>query len=110
MGEAMVREERKQHFLSGEFHEEDAGSLFPSSWKMSFQIAKKDGGHLCERPEFLSQAAVLGPALASALPTFDKCTEDGIRFRIYRVGGIEVRTTQESGSEEEIGAVFSAPS
>eukprot|EP00972_Heterocapsa_arctica_P093000 13716328-Heterocapsa_arctica.AAC.1 len=34
-------------------------------------------------------------------------TEDGMRFRIYRVGSIEIRTTQVHDGEEVVGAVFS---
>merc|ERR1712061_978482 len=45
--------------------------------------------------------------LASAPPSFEKSTEDGIRFRIYKCGSLEVRTCQEPNGKEVIGAVFS---
>merc|ERR1712125_206867 len=45
--------------------------------------------------------------LRKAQPIFNNCTEEGTRFRIYRVGSLEVRTTQDVGADEEIGAVFS---
>merc|ERR1719171_2435267 len=38
---------------------------------------------------------------------FDKNTEEGLRFRIYRMGSLEVRTMQELGEEENVGAIFS---
>merc|ERR1719162_251397 len=38
---------------------------------------------------------------------FDKRAEDGMRFRIYQLGSLEVRTTQEVDGIEDIGAVLS---
>merc|ERR1712039_947945 len=43
----------------------------------------------------------------SAVPTFDKATEDGNRFSIYRIDSLEVRTITEPECEPVIGAVFS---
>merc|ERR1719230_1662293 len=45
--------------------------------------------------------------LKTASPVFDKTTEDGARFRIYRIGSIEVRTIQEHTAKEAIRAIFS---
>jgi hypothetical protein len=109
--EGLVREERKQYFFSSDFNEDSVGALFPSSWQASFQLAKgkgfKQAGQLQPRSEYLSQTEVLRRALEAAEPTFDKCTEEGTRFRVYRTGKLEVRTTQEPGSAEEcLGAVF----
>lgn len=44
--------------------------------------------------------------LKSASPVFEKKTEDGATFRIYRAGSLEVRTTQEHAGEEVVGMVF----
>merc|ERR1719229_931214 len=108
--EGLVQEERRHLFLSSGFEEGSAGAVFPSSWQASFELAKgqsmKQSRHLEARPEYLPQEAVLRNALESAEPTFDKCTEEGTRFRIYRVGRVEVRTTQEPAAEEHLGAVF----
>merc|ERR1719401_3112407 len=41
-----------------------------------------------------------------AKPDFDWTTEDGQRFRIYRFGDLEARTTQLPGGHEEVGVVF----
>merc|ERR1740117_2379939 len=46
-------------------------------------------------------------ALKTATPMFDKSIEDGIKFRIYKIGSLEIRTTQKPSGEEIIGAVFS---
>jgi len=37
---------------------------------------------------------------------FDKMAEDGMRFRIYELGSLEVRTTQAHDGTETVGAVF----
>jgi len=50
---------------------------------------------------------MLEDALESAVPAFDKVTEDGSRFSVYRIGSIEVRTITEPDCEPVIGAVFS---
>ena len=39
----------------------------------------------------------LKEVLADAAPVFDKSTEDGTAYRIYRFGTVEVRTMQDSG-------------
>jgi hypothetical protein len=108
--EGSAREERQRHFLSSDFTESNAGPLFPSSWQAAFQLSKAGDlkeGQLQPRPDYLSQADTLRGAINSAEPTFDKSTEDGTRFRVYRVGKLEVRTIQELGAaEERPGAVF----
>jgi len=45
--------------------------------------------------------------LAGSTPVFDKSSEEGLQFRIYRLGSLEVRTTKVHEGEEVIGAVFS---
>merc|ERR1719199_545898 len=63
---------------------------------------------LQELPEYQLQAKhILDGVLKTAVPLFDKSTEEGMRFRIYRMGSLEVRTTQEVKCEETIGAIFS---
>merc|ERR1712216_105110 len=44
--------------------------------------------------------------LPKAVPEFKKATEDGVLFRIYRLGSLEVRTIQEPRLPETLGAVF----
>lgn len=45
--------------------------------------------------------------LKSDTPVFDKSTEEGIRFLVYKVGCLEVRTVQEPKADEIVGVVFS---
>lgn len=109
--EEELRARRRDHFLSNKFAEDDAGPLFPSNWTSTFQgkatSSAPQGGMLQARPDVRAEAAVLSAAVAAAPPAFDRCAEDGVRFRIYRLGSLEVRTIQEHGGEELIGAVFS---
>jgi hypothetical protein len=109
--ESAVQEDRVQHFFSSEFSQENAGTLFPGSWRPAFEVMQQRSSKKAfaqPRPEYLSQAAALESAWKSSEPVFDRSTEEGLRFRIYRVGGLEIRTTQEITGEEALGAVFSA--
>lgn len=93
------------------------GSLFPSSWTPSFEIARgrapvrvpegRAQETLHRRRDYENEAALLEEVLKSAAPVFDRSTEDGMRFRIYRIGSLEFRSTQELRTKEKIGAVFS---
>merc|ERR1712176_1722491 len=65
---------------------------------------------LCPRPDYIAEMDPFEHVLKSSLPRFNKITEDGLRFRIYRIGSLEVRTTQEYDGKELIGAVFSITS
>jgi len=111
--EAAVQQERKAHFCSKSFVIGDAGALFPASWTSSFEVARglnqdaMQGSLLHPRPEYVAQASLLKGVLRSAVPVFNETTEDGNRFRIYKFGSLEVRTTQEVGGDEVVGAAFS---
>jgi len=110
-----VQQRRRAHFLSKQFAAESAGPLFPASWTSSFGIARAEAGQAPSagasrvgRSPCKEEAAKLEQAVRTAAPTFDRSTEDGTRFRIYVVGGLEVRTIQEHGGKELIGQIFSA--
>jgi len=115
--EEAVRQRRLTAFCSKDFMMTEPGSLFPSSWSSKLQIlkGKKQEGvpetrstKLVERTDCQAQAAeMLEGVLTSASPEFDKITEDGMRFRVYRVGSLEVRTTQEHSAKEAVGVIFS---
>merc|ERR1712032_923344 len=110
MGEEMARERRRKHFFSTKFTLHEPGPLFPSSWKDHFEIERTrttQEGFLHERSEYKVKAQMLDHVLESAIPVFDKSSEEGIRYRVYKVGSIEVRTTQEHNAKEIVGAVFS---
>jgi hypothetical protein len=109
--ETAVRKAREEHFFSTEFLPAAPGPLFPSTWSPAQGITNTDGrtpalpqGALRPRPDYLSEGNRL---VRSAMPTFDKTTEDGTNFRIYQVGTLEIRTTQVQDGEEQTGAVFS---
>eukprot|EP00416_Gambierdiscus_australes_P019815 CAMPEP_0171075636 /NCGR_PEP_ID=MMETSP0766_2-20121228/12898_1 /TAXON_ID=439317 /ORGANISM="Gambierdiscus australes, Strain CAWD 149" /LENGTH=438 /DNA_ID=CAMNT_0011532525 /DNA_START=108 /DNA_END=1424 /DNA_ORIENTATION=+ len=115
---ALVRKEeiwkrkRRSHFFSADFDKSSPGELFPASWASSAEISredrKKQGCLLHAHPGYRSQAHVLTRVLSSTVPVFDRSAEDGTRFRVYRCGSLEVRTTKEVDGKEEIGAVFSS--
>merc|ERR1711988_1463754 len=62
---------------------------------------------LHRRRDYEKEAELLEEVLKTAAPVFDKSCEDGMRFRIYRIGSLEFRSTQEMFGKEKIGAVFS---
>mmetsp|Transcript_80881 Transcript_80881/g.237743 ORF Transcript_80881/g.237743 Transcript_80881/m.237743 type:complete len:1312 (+) Transcript_80881:71-4006(+) len=112
--EREVRRQRKEHFLSSKFMANNPGPLFPSAWLDSFEISREaglaalpQGSQLQPRPDYQAQAAMFEHALKEASPVFDRSTEDGLCFRVYKFGSLEVRTTQERDGSEVIGAVFS---
>jgi len=107
--EAAVMAMRKAHFFSSSFDPAEVGALYPSSWRASFEVQGKRSHDvvLHERKDYKAAAAVFEQAIKSAVPAFDKVTEEGTRFRIYRFGSVEVRTTQETNSKEEVGVIFS---
>merc|ERR1719210_2574997 len=109
--ELSVTEQRMDLFFNKTFNSENAGPLFPMSWTSHVEISRdetagKQCGQLHPRPDF-AQAHLLEDALESAAPIFEKVTEDGSRWSIYRIGSLEVRTITEPESEPVIGAVFS---
>jgi len=106
---------RKHLFFSPSFSMGNPGNLFPHSWIPSFDIShgrehildERLQGSLVARPEYMGQAIALLEHLQDSAPVFDKTTEEGLRFRIYTLGSLEVRTTQEIKCEEKVGVVFS---
>jgi len=103
--EEVVRLERMQHFLSPNFVVGNAGPLFPSSWTTFLEIERERvlEGVLMRRVH----PGLDVERLLAATPEFERCTEDGMKFRIYKSGSLEVRTTQEYGQSEVVGAAFS---
>lgn len=108
--EKRTQEQRTQHFCSRDFSVDAPGPLFSSSWTPSVEITREKmpgSSHLFARADYLAHADKFHDALKSATPTFDKSSEDGVRFRIYTIGKLEVRTTQVPEGQEVVGAVFS---
>lgn len=113
--EKKVCEKRKDHFYSKSFSMDDPGPLFPFTWKNTFGVVqggKRVGAEgarkLQERPDYSAEAKRIDDVMKTASPVFDKLTEDGVRFRIYQVGALEVRTTQENLCKEIVGVVYSS--
>jgi len=106
--EVSVRQQRQEHFFSGEFATENPGALFPSSWHSSIELESGSpaGMKALSRSEFKAQEEILKEMLNSTAPAFDKCTEDGVRFLVFRFGSVEVRATEDVDGERKIGAVF----
>merc|ERR1740138_1625316 len=106
MEEESVQAKRTEHFFSTKFSASEAGALFPSSWTSQLQIARggmKAVDELHARPEFLAEKSEVEEIKTSASKAFEKSTEDGMCFRIYRKGGLELRTTQAFDGEETVG-------
>jgi hypothetical protein len=110
--ESDVQQARKNHFFSTDFRMDQAGALFPASWNNSVEIEQTEdiSPTLRSRPDFKAQESLLEEVLKSTVPSFDKKTEDGTQFLIYRLGSLEVRATQEQNGKRVIGAVFSTNS
>jgi hypothetical protein len=106
--EESIRARRKEAFLRADFSRSNPGSLFPLSWKPTFEVAaeSKREGALVLCPEYLTQESTLKQLLKDSVPIFDKSTEEGMRFRIYKAGSLEVRTTQDFEGSEVLGAVL----
>ena len=81
------------HFLGKAFEQECAGPFFPLSWASNLEISceGKSRPRLHLRQDF-AQAYLLEDEQESLAPEFDRVTEDGIRFCLYRIGCLEVRT------------------
>jgi len=108
--EEAIRAQRRGHFFSAKFSTEHVGPLFPMSWTSAVEFHDPQGAErraLQPRPDLLSEEAWLQDALRSAAPVFEKATEDGVVFLIYRLGNLEVRATADHDGAKRIGAVFS---
>lgn len=106
--EETLQRQRRDSFLSTEFKMDEAGALFPASWTSSIKVGVSMERHpLQPRPDYKAASSLLESVLQTCIPVFDKATEDGVTFRIYRCGSLEVRTLQEINGNESIGAVFS---
>lgn len=116
--ENSLLERRKLHFCDKAFKVGNAGHDFPRSWTSRFQI-EKDG--LAPKTEASNKtglvkveidkaysASLVKDVLPTAAPEFQEKTEDGTCFRIYKIGSLEIRTTQERFAEEQIGVVYSS--
>jgi len=113
--EEMVLTRRKTRFFDKSFSADNAGHEFPSDWTSRYRVEREGATGTTDKELGLVQIAV-DPAfqnvltsdiLPAAAPEFNKVTEDGVWFRIYRIGSLEIRTTRDRFGRETVGAVFS---
>jgi len=111
--ESLERAKRFERFLSPHFVSKNAGPMFPMSWAVSVESKLVPDAGSCRdpvlhpRPDYMDATPVIDHILTSQTPMFEKSTEDGTIFRIYSLGSLEVRTTQEHDGTETIGMIFS---
>jgi hypothetical protein len=112
--EEQVQEKRRELFLNPAFDPNDASSIFPSFWTGTIEVSDKDSQgrqqKVSHRNGFLQpftgeQLSLKDLEACSCV--FEKATENGTRFRIYRGSDFEARTIQEYGKQEVVGATFS---
>lgn len=105
-----LQQKREEHFFSSTFAKDDAGPLFPSSWKSLFELAHGQGplkphtdaskaGQMHARPDYQADSVKVERILRSTTPVLDATTEEGSRFQIHQVGSLEVRSLQKGGEE-----------
>jgi hypothetical protein len=107
--EQEVQDKRKEHFFSKHFAMDSPGSLFPRSWSSLSEVT-----YLPDRVPHGSlhvnldcNVEELNLACRGEAPVFERITEDGVTFRIYRIGSLEIRTIKELEGKELVGVVFS---
>ncbi|CAK9112784.1 Uncharacterized protein SCF082_LOCUS52291 [Durusdinium trenchii] len=114
--EKALLKKRKLAFCDRSFLPSHAGPEFPRSWTSGFKLEngfspavlmKLKSALVQLQVDSNFQQTLLDEVLPVAAPEFQKSTEDGIIFRIYRLGSLEVRTIQEPEGQEEVGVVFS---
>eukprot|EP00931_Biecheleriopsis_adriatica_P086789 TRINITY_DN6137_c0_g1_i1.p1 TRINITY_DN6137_c0_g1~~TRINITY_DN6137_c0_g1_i1.p1 ORF type:complete len:1079 (+),score=262.27 TRINITY_DN6137_c0_g1_i1:107-3238(+) len=118
--EQALLKKRRAVFCDRAFIPGSAGSEFPRSWTSRFTLdhgldAASPGVMMARKSGLVQlhvdsvfQQTLLKDVLPVAAPEFSKATEDGVIFRIYRIGSLEVRTIEEPGLGEEVGVVFSS--
>jgi len=114
--EESLTKQRKARFSDKNFTVGMAGAEFPRSWTSRFQILREGGkAQVIARPglttlkvDEIFMRTLLEDILPTAAPEFAQTTEDGTIFRIYKIGRLEVRTTQAAqASTQEVLSVFS---
>jgi len=115
--ESKILENRKARFFAKDFAADSPGPEFPCSWTSQCQVAKEGrtpskiaaNQHRLMMIDVDSefQKFLLSDVLPGVTPDFDKATEDGVVFRTYSVGRLQIRTTEAQVGEEVVGAVFS---
>ena len=100
--EESTRDRRKQRFADKTFSVANPGPDFPRAWTSRFQV-ETDGRISKTAPtkfglaklevDSVFEQTLLNDILPMAAPEFNKITEDGVAFRIYKIGSLEVLLT-----------------
>lgn len=69
--------------------EESAGPLFPSSWTSTIGMEGSVAAKLVPRADLKAEEGMLQDILATATPSFERSTEDGTAFLIFKLGSLE---------------------
>ncbi|CAK9106868.1 Uncharacterized protein SCF082_LOCUS49776 [Durusdinium trenchii] len=115
--EDSTRGRRKLRFAEKTFSMANPGPEFPRTWTSRFQV--ETDGHISKTTptkfglaklevDASFEQTLLNDILPMAAPEFNKITEDGVAFRIYKIGSLEVRTIQEAEGPETVCVVFSS--
>jgi hypothetical protein len=114
--EDSVRDKRRIDFRSSSFNMNNPGEHFPPSWAPKIMALRRQRSAfdthsknvLVPRTEFIECATdLIHTTLTASKPVFDHATEEQTRYRIYRIGTLELRTIQELHCAEVVEAVFS---
>ena len=95
--EKTLRERRRQKFSDKSFAVTNPGLDFPRSWTPRFQVEMEGRAQTAPTKFGLKKLEVdeafkrglLENVLPAAAPEFNQVTEDGIAFRIYKIGSLE---------------------
>lgn len=112
-----IRDRRRVRFADKNFVMANPGNEFPRSWTSRFQV-ENEGRISYTAPTKFGlvkldvdenfKHSLLEDVIPKAVPEFDQVTEDGVAFRIYKLGSLEVRTIQEVEEPEMVHVVFSS--
>eukprot|EP00439_Symbiodinium_sp_Y106_P086985 s383_g37.t2 len=112
-----MRDRRRVRFADKNFVMANPGNEFPRSWTSRFQV-ENEGRISYTAPTKFGlvkldvdenfKHSLLEDVIPKAVPEFDQVTEDGVAFRIYKLGSLEVRTIQEVEKPEMVHVVFSS--
>ena len=104
--EEILRGKRLSLFCDAAFIPENPGAAFPRSWTSNFQVEQQGVStglvkkalrsgmvQLSLNPTFKN--LIIHEMLPSTAPVFEKNSEDGCVYRIYRIGTMEIRTVQD---------------
>ena len=112
-----IRDRRKVRFADKNFVMANPGSEFPRSWTSRFQVELEGRISYTAPTKFglvkldvdeAFKRSMLQDVIPKAVPEFYQVSEDGVAFRIYKLGSLEVRTIQEVDQLEMVHVVFSS--